>query len=110
DALEIAQFDLRFCLLLQRSEDQEKVPHAHSDLHAIGIMLAVVRAVYHLDVGRSWVRHKKTQCSANEAGTSEAAKLCSPGDLQSWSLFTTSEILLDLENTFRHPKQKSKHG
>jgi hypothetical protein len=41
--LEIADLDLRFTLLLQRAENEEKVPDVYAHLHAVRIILAVRR-------------------------------------------------------------------
>ena len=55
--LEVVQFDLRFGLLLQRPKDKEEVPHVHPNLHAIGIVLAVIRAINQLDIRLRWICH-----------------------------------------------------
>src|SRR5437016_14537959 len=41
--LEIADLDLRFTLLLQRAENEEKVPDVHPHRHAVRIILSVRR-------------------------------------------------------------------
>src|ERR1700722_13467906 len=45
NALEVTNLYLSFGLLLQGSEDHEKILDIHSHLHAVGISFAVVRCV-----------------------------------------------------------------
>jgi hypothetical protein len=58
DALEVLDFNLGLALLQQSSEDEEKIPHIHPYLHAIGIVLAIVARIRQLHIGLNWVGHK----------------------------------------------------
>src|SRR5580698_3868009 len=42
DALKVLDFDLLLGLLLQGSEDEEKIPDVDPHLHAVGVVLAIV--------------------------------------------------------------------
>jgi hypothetical protein len=59
DALEVANLDLRFGLLLQGSEHHEEVPDIHPHLHAVGVGLAVVGSIDQLDVRLRRKAHRK---------------------------------------------------
>lgn len=48
DALEVANLDLGFGLLLQRAEDEKEIPDVHPHLHAIGVVLLVVGSIVEL--------------------------------------------------------------
>src|SRR5258708_13054164 len=48
DALEVADLDLGFGLLLQRAEDEQEIQDVHTHLHLIGIFLLVVRDIFQL--------------------------------------------------------------
>ncbi len=50
DPLKIANLDLRFGLLLQGAEGEEKIPNVHAHLDAIRVILAIARVVGQLDV------------------------------------------------------------
>src|SRR6266851_266278 len=50
DALEVADLDLGFGLLLQRAEDEKEVTDVHTHLHAIGVVLLVVGGIVQLYV------------------------------------------------------------
>ena len=43
DALEIIELHLIRCLLTHRAKHEEEVPHAHPDLDAVGIVVAIIR-------------------------------------------------------------------
>src|ERR1700739_2425491 len=45
DSLKVTDVDLGLCLLLQRAEDQEKIPYVDAHLHAVGIILAIASVI-----------------------------------------------------------------
>ena len=59
DALEVANLDLSFGLLLQGAENHEEVPDIHPHLHAVGVGFAIVRSIDQLEVGLRRKAHKK---------------------------------------------------
>ena len=59
DALEVANLDLIFGLLLQGAEDHEEVPDIHPHLHAVGIGFAVIGRIDQLDVRLCRKAHRK---------------------------------------------------
>lgn len=66
NALEVLYFDLGLALLLQRAEDQKKVPHTYPHLHAIGVVLAVTFGFDQFDIGLIWIRHGVFSVAATE--------------------------------------------
>lgn len=50
DSLKIAYLDLRLRLLLHGPEDQEKVPHIDSHLHAVGIGFPIIAGIGDVEI------------------------------------------------------------
>src|SRR5690348_9908020 len=57
DSLKIRDLNLSLGLLLQGSENQEKIPNTGSDLHAVGIAVAVAGGIDDLDIRLCGHRH-----------------------------------------------------
>src|SRR5690348_178067 len=57
DSLKIRDLNLGLGLLLQRSEDQKKIPHAGPDLNAVGIAVAIAGGIDDLDIRLYRHRH-----------------------------------------------------
>jgi len=73
DSLKILDFDLRLALLEQSAENEEEIPDVDADLHAVGVVLAVVGSVGQLDGGLGWICHR----AQSVAGFAGGAKLAS---------------------------------
>jgi len=63
-ALEVLDLDLGLALLLHGSEDQEEIPNVDSDLHAIGVVLAILGGIDEFDVRLDWDRHRLLSLAA----------------------------------------------
>src|SRR5205823_14926556 len=50
DALKICDLHVSWGLLLQRAEDQKKIPHIYPHLHAVGVVFAIVFAIREFDI------------------------------------------------------------
>src|SRR5579863_4684265 len=57
NALKIADFYLRFGLLLQGSEHEEEVPYVDPHLNTVRVVFPVVGAAYQLYIRLCWIAH-----------------------------------------------------
>lgn len=79
NTLKIPDIDLGLALLLQRAEDQEKVPDIDAHLHTVGIVLAVVRSVGQLDVRLRWEVHTLGSVTESCEEKGSHCACCAPG-------------------------------
>ncbi len=58
DALKILDVHLLRHGLIHQAEQQQKIPQIHPDLHAVGIALAVIGAIYQVDFRLRLLAHR----------------------------------------------------
>src|SRR6516164_5871493 len=72
DALEVANLDFRFVLLLQRAKHQKEIPDVDPYLHAVGVVLAVIGGVSQLNRRLRRICHRNL--AAGSAGKRSVTK------------------------------------
>src|ERR1700722_16066957 len=91
DPLKIADFDLGFRLLLQRTENQKEVPNIDAHLHAVRVAFPVVWIAHQLQIRLRWNAHSTAVYRVlrwkgkASPGKSDASLLPAANPQETWS-------------------------